>query len=126
RQVSITKEGEILYQEAKKLLHHHDYVSGEMTRLKNQGPMEISIGLIESTMFFMPKMLAIFKQEFPHVNVTLQETLSLRDVENALHHFDVQLAITNQYIHDEAIDTFPLYEENLVALLPPGHHLAQT
>lgn len=125
RQVSMTKEGETLYQEAKKLLNHHDYVSGEMSRLKNQGPMEISIGLIESTMFFMPKILTAFKKEFPNVRVTLQETLSLSDVENALLHFEVQLAITNQYIHNDAIETFPLYEENLVALLPYGHHLTQ-
>lgn len=125
RHVSMTKEGEILYQEAKKLRHHYDHVAGEMTRLKQQGPMEISIGLIESTMFFIPGILAEFKTAYPNVRVNLQETLSLTDVKNALHHFDVQLAITNQYIHDETIETFPLYEEKLVALLPYGHHLAQ-
>ncbi|QKY70691.1 LysR family transcriptional regulator [Lentibacillus sp. CBA3610] len=123
RQLRITKEGQILYQEAQKLLRHYEHVSFEMDRLKQQGPLELSVGLIESSMFFVPDILNRFKQEYRDVRVSLLETLSLGDVKKALNNFDIHLAITNQYIHQEDIKTIPIYEENLVALIPPEHAL---
>ncbi|WP_106496339.1 LysR family transcriptional regulator [Lentibacillus sp. Marseille-P4043] len=123
RHIQITKEGKIMYQEAKKLLKHYENVSDEMRRLKEEGPLELSIGLIESSMFFVPKILSVFKQEFTKVRVRLLETLSLDDVEKALNNFDIHVAITNQYIHNSDIETIPIYKENLVALLPPNHYL---
>ncbi|RYG72520.1 LysR family transcriptional regulator [Lentibacillus lipolyticus] len=125
RELWLTREGQILYQEAKKLLHHYEHVSFEMDRLKQQGPLELAIGLIESSMFFIPDILTQFKQEYGDVRISLLETLSLGDVEKALNNFDIHLAITNQYIHQEDIETIPIYEENLVALIPPGHHLGR-
>ncbi len=125
RDLWITKEGKILYQESKKLLNHYEHVSDEMVRLKQQGPLELSIGLIESSMFFVPEILTSFKKEYQDVRVSIFETLSLSDVERALNNFEIQLAITNQYIHKEDIETIPIYEEKLVALLPLEHHLKE-
>ncbi|SFA95630.1 DNA-binding transcriptional regulator, LysR family [Lentibacillus halodurans] len=123
RQFRMTKEGQILYREAQKLLHHYEHVSLEMDRLKQQGPLELSVGLIESSMFFVPDILTRFKQEYHDVRISLLETLSLGDVKNALNNFDIHLAITNQYIHQQDIETTPIYEESLVALIPPEHSL---
>ncbi|WP_010531427.1 LysR family transcriptional regulator [Lentibacillus jeotgali] len=123
RQLQISKEGQILYLESRKLLHHYEHVSFEMDRLKQQGPLELSIGLIESSMFFIPDILSHFKREYHDVRISLLETLSLTDVMKALNSFDIHLAITNQYIYQEDIETIPIYEENLVALIPPGHRL---
>ncbi|ALX50074.1 LysR family transcriptional regulator [Lentibacillus amyloliquefaciens] len=125
RQLQMTQEGRILYQEAQKLLHHFEHVSFEMDRLKRQGPLKLSVGLIESSMFFVPDILNRFKQEYRDVRISLLETLSLSDVKNALNNFDIDLAITNQYIHQEDIETIPIYEENLVALIPLGHALSR-
>ncbi|WP_164667341.1 LysR family transcriptional regulator [Virgibacillus doumboii] len=125
RDLRVTKEGKILYQESKKLLNHYSHVSDEMVRLRQQGPLELSIGLIESSMFFVPDILTHFKKEYQDVRVSLLETLSLSDVEKALNNFDIHLAITNQYIHKEDIETIPIYEENLVALIPPTHELSK-
>ena len=123
RNLRMTKEGEILYEEARRILKHFYHVSEEMDRLKRQGPLEVSIGLIESTIFFVPKILKQFKQEYGQAKVSIMETLSLSDVEKALYNFDIHLAITNQNIHREDIETIPIYEEKLVTLLPPGHPL---
>lgn len=123
RHLKLTKEGKILYEEAKKLITHFEHVEDEMKRLKQQGPLELSIGLIESAEFWMPKVLAKFKGEYSDVYIRLLEVLSLKDVEKALNHFRVHLAITNQYIHNKDIQTIPIYKEKLVALLPPKHPL---
>ncbi|WP_449598597.1 LysR family transcriptional regulator [Niallia sp. Marseille-Q9988] len=125
RDMCITKEGKVLYHEAKKLLFHFEHISNEMTRMKIQGPLELSIGLIESTMFWIPKVLATYKKEHTDVRVTILEKLSLNDVIEAIQNLDIHLAITNQFIEHETIETVPIYNEKLVALLPPNHHLVQ-
>jgi len=123
RHLQLTKEGHILYEEAKKLIVHFEHVEKEMIRLKQQGPLELSIGLIESAEFWIPKVLTKFKDEFSEVHIRLLEVLSLKDVEEALNNFHVHLAITNQYINNKDIKTIPIYEEKLVVLLPPNHPL---
>src|SRR5699024_11271147 len=84
------------------------HVESEMKRLQQQGPPELSIGLIESAEFWMPKVLATFKAEFSDVHIRLLEVLSLQDVEKALTHFHVHLAITNQYINNKDMQTIPI------------------
>lgn len=123
RKISLTKEGEILYKEAKKLLNHFKYVKKEMIRLKNEGPLELKIGLIESVKFWLPKVIASYRESNPNVHIKLLEVLGLKQVETALQNYKIHLAITNQYFENDEILTVPIYKENLVALLPKGHHL---
>ena len=123
REIQLTKEGKILYQEAKKLVNHFEHVTNEMKRLKDQGPLELSIGVIESTKYWVPKILSRFKDEYKDVRIRLMDILSLMDVEKALSNFDIHLAITNQYINNEEIEVVPIYEEKLVVLLPEAHPL---
>src|SRR5690606_12320824 len=63
RNLKLTREGEILYEEAKKLTVHFDHIAKEMKRLKQEGPLELNIGLIESAKFWLPKIIKSFKQQ---------------------------------------------------------------
>lgn len=123
RHLEMTVEGEIFYAEAKNLIRHFEYVEEEMARLKNDGPLELSIGLIESAEFWMPKILKRFKEEFPDVKIQLSEILSLEEITEALESFHIHLAITNQFINHSNVSTIPIYEEKLVVLLPSNHPL---
>lgn len=123
RKISLTKEGETLYKEAKKLLHHFDYIQSEMCRLKHQGPVKIQIGVIESIKAWLPKVISTYKQSHPDIQIKLSEVLGLYHVENGLQNYEIHLAITNQYFNNDEIKTIPIYRENLVAVLPKGHHL---
>ncbi|WP_188455850.1 LysR family transcriptional regulator [Virgibacillus oceani] len=125
RKSNLTKEGSILYHEAKKLINHFNHVKGEMNRLKEHGPLELSIGLIESSKYWAPKVFKRFKEDYKDVRIKILDILSLEEVVSALSNFDIHLAITNQYINNEEIEVIPLYEERLVALLPPQHPLIQ-
>ena len=123
KDLSLTKEGEVLYQESKRLLIHFDHVSAEMIRLKKEGPLELSIGIIESSNFWVPKVLKKFKEEYSDVYIRLIEAPSLKDVETALKNFEIHVDITNQYANNDHIESIPLYEERLVVLLPSFHPL---
>jgi len=124
RQLTLTEEGKILYEEARKLIAHFEHVESEMKRLKKQGPLELSIGLIESAEFWLPKVLNTFKTEYVNAHIRLLEVLGLKEVEKALNNFRIHLAITNQYIDHQDIKMVSIYDEKLVALLPPSHHLS--
>ncbi|WAA13161.1 LysR family transcriptional regulator [Fervidibacillus halotolerans] len=125
KEFRLTEEGELLYQEAKKLIRHHENVLNELENVKKSGVGEFSIGLIESSMLWLPDLLNQFKENFPHVKVKLLEVLSLEEVEEALWNYEIHLAITNQFIHREEIETAPVYRERLVALFPPQHPLTE-
>lgn len=123
RQMSLTAEGKILYEEAKKLIAHFSYIQQEMERLKQDGPLELSIGMIESVEFWIPNVLRQFKLRYEDVHIRLLEVLSSIEVAEALTNYRIHLAITNQYIDHEDIQLIPIYDETLVALLPPNHRL---
>lgn len=125
RELSVTKEGEILYQEAKKLMNHLNYVEDEMKRLKDQGPMELAIGIIESAKFWIPKILKAIKDEYPGVRIEIVEVLGLDDVHKALNNYDIHFAITNQLVSKQEVSVLPIYKEKFVALLPAGHPLTE-
>lgn len=125
RNMKLTEEGRILYVESLQLLNHFDYVTNEMERLRIEGPPELSIGVIESANYWIPKVLKEFKQEFTNVDIKLLNVLGLKDVEQALNNYDVHVAITNQFLNRDNIQKIPLYVENLVVLLPLEHPLQE-
>lgn len=123
RQMTLTAEGKILFEETKKLIAHFNYIQQEMDRLRRDGPLDLSIGLIESAEFWMPNVLKEFKQQSTDVHIRLLEVLGLQDVKRSLTNYQIHIAITNQYIDQQDIQTIPIYDETLVVLLPPNHPL---
>ncbi|AOV07448.1 LysR family transcriptional regulator [Sporosarcina ureilytica] len=123
RKISLTKEGEILYKEAKNLLNQFTHVREEMSRLKNLGPLELQIGLIESVKSWLPKVISSYIKSNPDIHIQLVEVLGLKQVELALKNYKMHLAITNQYFDNKEIVTIPIYKENLVAVFPKEHSL---
>ncbi|WP_339226823.1 LysR family transcriptional regulator [Oceanobacillus sp. FSL K6-2867] len=121
RKLSLTKEGRILYLEAKRLMNQLDYIEDEMERLKKEGPLELSIGTIESANHWLPKVLKIIKESYEDVHIQLLDILSLDEVKNALLNYRIHFAITNQYINTDEIKSTFLYEEHLVVLMPNDH-----
>lgn len=124
RKFSLTIEGEILYKEAKKLLHHFHHVEKEMIRLKQDGPLNLQIGLIESVNSWLPKVISTYSKINPDIYIKLSEVLGPNQVAKALQDYKIHLAITNQLFENNEIKTTPIYKEELVALLPKGHALS--
>jgi len=123
RKLELTREGRILYLEAKRLMNQLDYMETEMKRLKEEGPLELSIGTIESANHWLSKNLKILKESYRNVHIRLLDILSLDEVKHALLHYQIHFAITNQYIQTEKIQSTFLYEEHLAVLLPIDHPL---
>lgn len=123
RNIRLTKEGELLYKESTKLVMHFNQVKNTALKLKESGPAHLSIGLIESAKYWTAQVVKSYKASNPDVFIELEPVLSIDEIKRAFDNFEVHVAITNQYINDNTITSIPLYEEKLVAVIPPGNPL---
>lgn len=123
RKVTLTREGEFLYHEAKKLILHFENVKNESEKLNEIGPMELSLGIIESSKFWSTEILKEFTKKYPDIYIELKDILGAEEVLDAFNNFEIHACITNQYVNDPDIRSIPLYEEEMVALIPDDHHL---
>lgn len=121
RQLQLTEQGALLYEEANQLMNHFTYMEQEIERIKHEGAQHMSIGMIESTKYWVPKILRSFVREYPEVQYNIHEILGYKDVIDALRHYAVHFAITNQPVSSRWITSEKIYNEKLVVLLPPEH-----
>lgn len=96
-------------------------MSQEIARTKNEGALQISIGLIESTKYWVPIILNSFVKQYPQIQYNIREILGYQEVIDALIEYAIHFAITNQPVSSQWITSHKIYEEKLVVLLPPGH-----
>jgi DNA-binding transcriptional LysR family regulator len=123
RKLKLTKEGELLYKESKKLIMHFNQVCATAFKLKENGPPILSIGLIESAKYWTAQVVKEYRSLHEEVFIELEPVLSLDDIKQAFDEFEVHVAIINQYINDDSITCIPLYEEKLVAVFHLDNHL---
>ena len=125
REMRLTDGGKVLYEQAKELLRNYDNLKREMGEVRQIGAGSISIGVIESAMHWLPKVIKMFKQNFPSVQIQLRDVLGKEKTESVLKNYDVHFVITNQILTDATVQSTPIYHESLVLLLPEHHHLVE-
>lgn len=118
RNLKLTLEGETFFQEARKFVKHHELIEQSARQLRENGPNTISIGLIESVKSWLPDIVESYRKTHQDVRMRIIHSLSEQEIKNSFENYDVNLAITNQYIVNADIISVPLYEEPLVIALP--------
>lgn len=125
RKVELTDAGKILYKKSVLLLSQMNMLKKEMEEVKQIGSGELIIGIIESVKHWIPKVIREYQGRFPSINIKLIEVLSGKAVKESLRKYQTHLLITNQSIHEDDIESIPLYDEKLVLVLHRDHPLAQ-
>ncbi|QDX94045.1 LysR family transcriptional regulator [Brevibacillus laterosporus] len=125
RKMELTDAGKILYKKSILLLSQMNMLKKEMEEVKLTGSGDLIIGIIESVKHWIPKVIREYQDRFPSINIKLIEVLSGKAVKESLRKYDTHLLITNQYIDEADIESFPLYDERLVLVLHRDHPLAQ-
>jgi len=125
RKMELTDAGKILYKKSILLLSQMNMLKKEMEEVKLTGSGDLIIGIIESVKHWIPKVIREYQDRFPSINIKLIEVLSGKAVKESLRKYDTHLLITNQYINEADIESFPLYDERLVLVLHRDHPLAQ-
>ncbi|MFA4132136.1 MULTISPECIES: LysR family transcriptional regulator [unclassified Brevibacillus] len=125
RKMELTDAGKILYQKSLLLLSQMNMLKKEMEEVKLTGSGDLIIGIIESVKHWIPKVIRGYQGRFPSINIKLIEVLSGKAVKESLRKYHTHLLITNQFIDEDDIESFPLYDERLMLVLHKDHTLAE-
>jgi LysR family transcriptional regulator, regulator for metE and metH len=124
RKMILTEAGEKLLQSAQKVLEELELTEENLRRFaKGQhGILRISTQC-NTCYHWLPSMLTLFQKKFPDVEVEIVVDATHRPIE-ALLEGQLDLAIAYTKPADKALSYFPLFEDELLAVVPPNHPLA--
>ncbi len=125
RKIELTDAGSVLYEKSIRLLSQMNILKKEMEEVKLTGRGELVIGMIESVRQWVPQVIREYQGRFPSIHIKLFEVLSRKAVVDSLRKYHTHLIITNQCIHEDDIESLPLYKEKLVLVLHRDHSLSE-
>lgn len=86
---------------------------------------QVTLGILPTIApYFLPPLVATFAEEFPGVQIVIQEDTTAVLTSLAAS-YEVDLAIASLPIRDPGFEVVPLFTEELVLAVPPAHPLAR-
>ena len=123
RTVRLTAAGQVLFDEAKRLLAQVDDTVQLVKRTANGEEGALAIGFTNTaTSTVLPALVRRFRDRCPNVELTMQELCTEAQV-RALNEHKIDLAFLHPPIDKRGLKLYPILEENFVAVLPKGHPL---
>jgi DNA-binding transcriptional LysR family regulator len=123
RQVSLSTAGEYFLVYAKRLLSTLKDADNTMARFLHMEAGTLTIGLLSTAGYFVPRMLAQFCKEHPGVEVKMQVTHDRERLLTQLHSHEVDVAVMGTPPRELGTRAEPFAAHPLVFVCPPGHPL---
>lgn len=123
RQVQLTMGGEYFLVYAKRLLSTLKDAENVMARFKRVETGVLTVGLLSTAGYFLPSLLAQFREEHPGVDVRLDVTRDLTKLLDKLHSNEIDLAVMGRPPKEYALRAEPFAAHPMVFICPPGHPL---
>lgn len=124
RQIGLTDAGEVVYEQAQKIIHSLDDLSASLYDVMNLKKGKIKIGLppVISTLFF-PTIIAEFQRAYPDVTIMLAED-GAKTVERKVYEGEVDLGFVMLPVDKEKYDVVPFVDQEIKLLVHESHPLA--
>jgi DNA-binding transcriptional LysR family regulator len=126
RDVSLTPEGAVFFQQAQEILEHANRAV-EMTLRASRGQLgKLTVGLCgPATAPFLPRLFRAFRKRHPEVNLALKDIDPAHQPE-ALINKDIDIGFTRGIPSQfrQVLGSEILFREPVIAALPRGHALA--
>lgn len=123
RRVTLTTGGEYLLVYARRMLATLKDAEDAMARLRHVETGLLNIGLVSTAKYFVPRLLARFREEHPAVEVRLQVGANREQLYALLRGGEVDLAVMGRPPKEMATRAEPFAAHPLVFVAPPGHAL---
>jgi DNA-binding transcriptional LysR family regulator len=125
RQVELTAAGEALLEDARRLLEQAGGLARHAQRISRGSIGRITVGFRDSAANdFLPHLIRRFREEYPDVELVLEECASGSEQLAALRHERIDAGFVRPPVDDRALKLDLLLDEPLVAVLPETHKLA--
>ncbi len=121
RKVTLTTAGEYFLVYAKRLLATLKDADDAMARFRKLETGQLSVGLVSTAKYFVPRLLVKFRQEHPGIEVRLQVSANRDQLVQSLNSGEVDLAIMGRPPRELATRAEPFAAHPHVFVAPPGH-----
>lgn len=126
RKVTLTTAGEYFLVYAKRLLATLKDADDAMARFRKLETGTLSVGLVSTAKYFVPRLLVKFRIEHPGVDVRLQVGDNREALVKLLAEGEVDLAIMGRPPREMACRAEPFAAHPHVFVAPPGHPILRT
>jgi len=123
RKVSLSTAGEYFLVHAKRLLAALKEADDAMARLKKLEHGLLTIGLVSTAKYFVPHLLARFREEHPGVDVRLRVVGNRGQLVELMQSGDVDLSVMGRPPKEISTRSESFAAHPLVFVAPPGHPL---
>jgi LysR family transcriptional regulator, low CO2-responsive transcriptional regulator len=123
RKVALTTAGEYFLVHTKRMLAVLKEADDAMSRLRKLETGLLSVGLVSTGKYFVPRLLARFRNEHPGVEVRLQVSANREQLATLLKNGEVDLAIMGRPPRELATRAEPFAAHPHVFVAQPGHRL---
>lgn len=124
RTVTLTIAGKAFYHEALSLMKHIHEIEQYTKRVASGEVGSVSIGFVPNAFYkFLPELLAILKEQFPFINISLQQVDTFQQVESIINH-QIDIGIVRVIPENTALESKLCIEETFLAAVPRQHPLA--
>jgi DNA-binding transcriptional LysR family regulator len=126
RGVELTDAGVALLADARAILAHVDHAFATTRRTARGEQGQISVGFTSSVPFhpFVPRVIRAFRESFPLVSLTLQESGTNTLIEDLRNEKLDAVFIRTPVADPAGLVINPLLDEKMLVALPDGHALA--
>jgi len=124
RKVALTTAGEYLLVYARRVLATLKEAEAAMPRLKHVETGVLDVGLVSTAKYFMPQLLARFREEHPGVELRLHVGANREQLVAWLREAEIDLAVMGRPPRELATRAEPFAAHPQVFVAPAGHALA--
>jgi len=125
RQISLTMPGEYFLVYAKRLLATLQEAHDVLARLKRVESGLLTVGLVSTAKYFVPQMLARFREEHPSIEIRLEVGQNRERLVSLLQQGEVNLAVMGRPPRELATRAEPFAPHPQVFVAAPTHPLVR-
>lgn len=123
RRISLSTAGEYFLVHARKLLAALQDAEHSMARLRRLEQGRLTIGIVSTAKYFVPRLLARFRDEHPGVEVKLVVAGNREQLVELLKSGEVELTVMGRAPRELATRSEAFAAHPMVIVAPPGHGL---
>jgi DNA-binding transcriptional LysR family regulator len=119
--ISLTPEGKLLYEFARKVLLLREDVKERMIRLQNKvsGSIRISASTLPAT-YILPYVLSRFQKAYPQIHTFVQSANSEDTIDMVVHQ-QSEMGFIGKNPRNKKLHSEPLWQDRLILAVPTGH-----
>lgn len=121
RGVKLTEIGAFFFVRANQIRDLVDDTFAELNEARNRGRIRLAV-IPTIAPFLLPTVLRKFSRRYPEINIQVQEDTT-QNIVRLCKDGEVDLAIVALPINEKYLEVEPLFEDELILVLPKGHSL---